>query len=147
MTHTDRRRAGATSMWRTRILVGALSICQGLTGALFADGSIVQIVERDSFGVWWCYALMLCGALMLIAAVAEARGETNRWCREFSASMLGAMWLALFFEGVQDGAWTIALIAPLYFGFCVWAYWAEAKCARAFSMAKKQSRGCDASAV
>ena len=127
----DRRRAALTTMWRTRLLVGLLSFCQGASGALFHDGSIIRIISKDSYGALWGYGLMVCGALMIISAVAERLGETKRWCREFSVSMVGAMWLALFFEGIEDHAWTIVLHAPIYFGFCAWSYWSEAHAARA----------------
>jgi len=135
----DRRmipRAG--TLVYTRILLGLIAVIHGVSGVIFVDGGgIVQLVRNTMWGELFAVCLMGFGTLMTFAALMEQRGVTKRWCREFSASMLGATWLAVFFHSFEGGIDPLTLFAPLYFGFCAYAWWSEATAQRQKVLAQK----------
>jgi hypothetical protein len=75
-------------------------------------------------------ALLAFGGLMAVAATAERLGYTERWCREFSASLLGASWIAVWFHALHSPPDTLVLTAPIYILACGYSWWVEASAAR-----------------
>jgi hypothetical protein len=134
----ERRQGNSSTMWRTRIVIGSLSVAHGIGGAIFEYGSgISELVQADIFGWMFAAALIAFGSLMVFAAAAEHQGFTQRWCREFSASLLGATWIAVFFNSIHGDVDTITILAPLFVASCFWAWWIEATIARRCAISKR----------
>jgi len=134
----ERRQQNSATMWRTRIVIGGLSIAHGVGGVLFDyNAGISSLVQSDMYGWMFAAALIAFGSVMIFAAAAEHCGVTKRWCREFSASLLGATWIAVFFNSILDEPDTISILAPLFVIACLWAWWIEASTARRCAISKR----------
>ncbi len=141
MTVTERRRRDQGTMVRARILLGLIAVMHGIGGLYFDhEAGISYLVRMQTAGWLFCAGLIGFGGLMVIAAIGERRGFTKRWCRDFSVSMLGATWIAVFVHSFEGGADQLTLMSPLYFTFCVWAWLADAGAHRANQLAQKQER-------
>jgi hypothetical protein len=128
---SDRRMSALSTMTRTRIMTGLLSVIHGIGAYCFNYGvGLSGVVRHDQHGWLWSFFLILFGGMMLLSAIAEMRGCTQRWSRELSASLLSVTWLGVFFYSFEGGADTITLLAPVMFGACLWSWIAESKVAR-----------------
>ncbi len=134
---TDRRVNTLSTMTRTRILIGLLSIIHGMGGYFFNYGiGLSGIVRSDPHGWLWTVFLVLFGGMMILSAIAEMRGCKARWSRELSASLLCVTWIGIFFYSFEGGPDTLTLISPIMFGACLWAWISEGKVARIVAQSK-----------
>jgi len=138
------RRERRDNLWATRILLGALSMVHGIGGIKFDYAyGVSGVVHEQELGVLFACGLIASGLLMIVAAVGQRIGHSERWCREFSASMLGVAWIAVGFHSMIGGADTVTLLSPLYVTFCGIAWWSEASAARQTKIAKQIRTACN----
>lgn len=128
----------SSNMTRTRLFMGLSSSVYGISAILFAEGGISKLMAKGTWEDWtWPIALVLCGGLMAMAALQELLGERRRRFRELSSFLLGCVWIAVFFQTLEDGQVDpLTLQAVLYVIFCTWAWCQDAITTRKLIIAK-----------
>jgi len=85
------------SMVRTRLLLGTLALSHSVSALILPEKSAIFILSNVWHLSFWLPVLL--GALagmMIIAALAEYLGYSQRAAHEFSAAMLAVMWIVIW---------------------------------------------------
>ena len=119
------------SMVRTRLLLGFLALSHSLSAIFLPAQSALFILSSVwSLSYWLPVLLGAFSTIMVVAALAEYFGYSQRNAHEFSASMLAAMWTVIWAYSWDGGADYITFLAPVHIFFIGWSVIAEAQVQR-----------------